>query len=82
MNWINAYKKKPQAGKDVLAMDYMGNFFIGYVDADGNWWVSCYDDVDKELDATNIGVHRWCEIKQPKLGFFPRILHLKRKIKK
>lgn len=82
MKWINAYKQKPQAGKDVLAMDYMGNYFIGYVDSDGNWWISVYDDMDKVLNTENISVYRWHEIKSPKTGFFSRFFHPKRKSRK
>lgn len=64
--WINAYKRKPKPGMDVLCYDYMGNFFVGYIDACGNWWVVVYDDNDKMLDAENISVHRWRKIKPPK----------------
>lgn len=40
-----------------------------------------YDEPDKS-NEDNPDVTHWCEIKPPKRGFFSRIFHLRRKIKK
>ena len=90
MKWISVKKRVPTTPVEVLCRDALGNYFIGYYHSgrsitDGNrrneWMVSMYDEPDKS-NEDNPDVTHWCEIKPPKRGFFSRILHLTRKIKK
>lgn len=75
MKWINARKKLPKPGKNVLCIDIIGNYFIGYVDQNGNWWLDVYDDMDEPIVA-----EYWCEIKSPYSGIYHRILRAWRKM--
>ena len=44
--WRDAIKDKPEAGVTVLVQDSLGNLALGYVDANGDWWIERYDDED------------------------------------
>lgn len=71
----------PDTTREVLCVDALRNYFIGYYTKRNGWMVSMYDEPDKS-NEDNPDVTHWCEIKPPKRGFFSRILHLRRKIKK
>ena len=79
MKWINARKKLPKHRKRVLCEDGIGNYFIGYIDRDGNWWLEVYDDVDEESPNE---AEYWCEIKSPYSGIYYRILRMWRKMRR
>lgn len=79
MKWINASKKLPTPGENVLCIDTIGNYFIGNVDKNGNWWIDVYDDVDAlSLNETEY----WCKIKSPHSGIYHRILRAWRKMRR
>lgn len=58
--WVDAKKEKPEAGVTVLVQDSLGNLALGYVDANGDWWIERYDDED--LANGFNGFSLWCEI--------------------
>ena len=51
----------PDPNKLVIVFDHLANPFIGYVDEEGNWWVSVYHGEDKPL--TNAIAKEWKDIK-------------------
>ena len=81
MKWINVKKSTPNTPREVLCVDAIGNYFIGYYTERDGWVVSMYDEPDKS-NEDNPDVTHWCEIKAPKSGFLFRILHPKRKSRK
>ncbi|MBQ6958113.1 MAG: DUF551 domain-containing protein [Bacteroidales bacterium] len=81
MKWISVKKSKPNNTREVLCVDALGNYFIGYISERDGWMVSMYDEPDKSNEY-NPDVTHWCEIKAPKSGFLFSILHPKRKSRK
>lgn len=77
MKWVNTMKKLPTPGENVLCIDLIGNYFIGYVDQNGNWWLDVYDDMDEPIVA-----EYWCKIKSPNSGIYHRILRAWRKMRR
>ena len=58
--WKDASVEKPDAGATVLVQDSLGNLALGYVDANGDWWIERYDDED--LANGFNGFKLWCEV--------------------
>lgn len=81
MKWISVTKSTPNTPREVLCIDAIGNYFIGYYTKRDCWMVSVYDEPDKS-NEDNLDVTHWCEIKAPKPRFFSRILHPRCKSKK
>lgn len=79
MKWIKTRKKLPKPGKSVLCEDGIRNYFIGYIDRDGNWWIDVYDD--ENVKSPNEAEY-WCEIKSPYSGIYHRILRAWRKMRR
>ena len=65
MKWISVKKGTPNTPREVLCVDAIGNYFIGYYTERDGWMVSMYDEPDKSNEY-NPDVTHWGEI--PKIG--------------